>query len=56
MNSPNGLSAKTLPYDLAAGLAVFLVALPLCLGVALASNAPLISGVLAGMIGGIWSC
>jgi carbonic anhydrase/SulP family sulfate permease len=41
------------PRDLAAGLVVFLVALPLCLGVALASNAPLFSGVVAGIIGGI---
>ena len=39
--------------DLAAGLVVFLVALPLCLGIALASGAPLFSGVIAGIIGGI---
>lgn len=39
--------------DIIAGLVVFLVALPLCLGVALASGAPPISGVLAGVIGGI---
>jgi carbonic anhydrase len=39
--------------DLPAGLVVFLVALPLCLGVALASGAPLFAGVLAGIIGGI---
>jgi carbonic anhydrase/SulP family sulfate permease len=39
--------------DLSAGLVVFLVALPLCLGIALASNAPLFSGFLAGIIGGI---
>ncbi|MDP1834689.1 MAG: carbonic anhydrase family protein [Chlamydiales bacterium] len=39
--------------DLLAGLVVFLVALPLCLGVALASNAPLFSGILSGIIGGI---
>ena len=32
---------------------IFLVALPLCLGVALASNAPLFSGILAGIIGGL---
>ncbi len=42
-----------LKYDLPAGLVVFLVALPLCLGVALASGAPLISGILSGIIGGI---
>ena len=39
--------------DLSAGLIVFLVALPLCLGIALASGAPLISGVIAGIVGGI---
>ena len=39
--------------DLVAGLVVFLVALPLCLGVALASTAPLLSGVIAGVVGGI---
>ncbi|MCB9680440.1 MAG: SulP family inorganic anion transporter [Alphaproteobacteria bacterium] len=42
-----------LRYDLPAGLVVFLVALPLCLGIALASDAPLISGVLAGIVGGL---
>jgi MFS superfamily sulfate permease-like transporter len=40
-------------YDLPAGLSVFLVALPLCLGIALASGAPLYSGILSGVIGGI---
>ena len=39
--------------DLPASLSVFLVALPLCLGIALASGAPLFSGLVAGMIGGI---
>ena len=39
--------------DAAAGLVVFLVALPLCLGIALASGAPLYSGVIAGIVGGI---
>ncbi len=42
-----------LKYDLPAGLVVFLVALPLCLGVALASGAPLISGIISGIVGGI---
>jgi carbonic anhydrase len=46
-------SAGKLLCDLSAGLVVFLVALPLCLGVALASEAPLISGVLSGIIGGV---
>ena len=39
--------------DLTAGLVVFLVALPLCLGIALASGADLQAGLLAGIIGGI---
>lgn len=39
--------------DLPASVVVFLVALPLCLGIALASGAPLISGLIAGVIGGI---
>lgn len=39
--------------DAAAGLVVFLVALPLCLGIALASGAPLISGLITGITGGI---
>src|SRR6187399_2345656 len=42
-----------LKYDLAAGLVVFLVALPLCLGIALASGAPLVAGLVAGVVGGI---
>jgi MFS superfamily sulfate permease-like transporter len=39
--------------DLGASVVVFLVALPLCLGVALASGAPLFAGVITGVIGGI---
>ncbi|MEZ6132491.1 MAG: SulP family inorganic anion transporter [Planctomycetaceae bacterium] len=46
-------SLSTLPRDLVSGSVVFLVALPLCLGIALASGAPLFSGLLAGIIGGI---
>ncbi len=42
-----------LKHDLPAGLSVFLVALPLCLGIALASGAPLYSGLLSGIIGGV---
>lgn len=42
-----------LRHDLAAGLSVFLVALPLCLGIAMASGAPLYAGLLSGIIGGI---
>jgi MFS superfamily sulfate permease-like transporter len=44
---------KTLAFDLPAGLVVFLVALPLCLGIALASGAPLLSGLVAGIVGGL---
>ena len=39
--------------DIPAGIVVFLVAVPLCLGIALASGAPLFSGIIAGFIGGI---
>lgn len=39
--------------DLPASIVVFFVALPLCLGIALASGAPLFSGLIAGIIGGI---
>lgn len=42
-----------LRHDLPAGIAVFFVALPLCLGIALASGAPLYAGLLSGIIGGI---
>lgn len=42
-----------LKYDFTAGISVFLVALPLCLGIALASGAPLYAGLLSGIIGGI---
>src|SRR3989338_8101772 len=39
--------------DLRSSLVVFLVALPLCLGISLASGAPLSSGIIAGIVGGI---
>ena len=39
--------------DAAAGIVVFLVALPLCLGIAVASGAPPVSGLVAGIVGGI---
>ena len=42
-----------LKYDFSSGIAVFLIAIPLCLGIALASGAPLYSGILSGIIGGI---
>lgn len=44
---------KSLKFDIPAGLVVFLVAIPLCLGIALASGAPLFAGLIAGIIGGL---
>ncbi len=44
---------RNIKRDLPASLVVFLVALPLCLGVALASGAPLFSGIIAGIVGGV---
>src|SRR5262245_60751160 len=51
--SVTGRLSASLTRDVTAALAVFLVALPLCLGIALASNAPLFSGLLAGIVGGV---
>ncbi len=45
--------SRSLRFDLISAIVVFLVAIPLCLGTALASGAPLFSGILSGMIGGI---
>ncbi len=44
---------SNLKSDFPSGLVVFLVALPLCLGIAMASGAPLFSGIISGIIGGI---
>ncbi|WP_010135697.1 SulP family inorganic anion transporter [Ochrovirga pacifica] len=44
---------KNIKHDFSASIVVFLVALPLCLGIALASGAPLYSGLISGIIGGI---
>ncbi len=44
---------RSLRYDIPAGIVVFLVAVPLCLGIALASGAPLASGIIAGILGGL---
>lgn len=45
--------SKTLKDDISAGIAVFLVAVPLSLGIALASGAPPLSGLISGIIGGL---
>lgn len=55
MNSENNNPSffTNLKQDLPASVVVFFVALPLCLGIAMASGAPLFSGVVAGIIGGV---
>ncbi|MBR8536475.1 SulP family inorganic anion transporter [Carboxylicivirga sediminis] len=52
VSQKNGLFS-TLKQDVPASIVVFLVAVPLCLGIALASGAPLFSGIIAGIVGGI---
>lgn len=49
----NKFSLQHWKSDLPASIVVFFVALPLCLGIALASGAPLFSGLIAGIIGGV---
>ena len=44
---------KHIKNDLPASIVVFFVAVPLCLGIALASGAPLFAGIIAGIVGGI---
>lgn len=44
---------NNLKSDFSSGLVVFLIALPLCLGIALASGAPLFAGLISGIVGGI---
>lgn len=52
MNQQKSGLFSELKSDFPAGLVVFLVAVPLCLGIALASGAPLFSGIIAGIVGG----
>lgn len=51
--SKKSILFANLKSDFASGLVVFLVALPLCLGIAMASGAPLFSGIISGVVGGI---
>ncbi len=53
MSQNNNTFIKNLKSDLPASVVVFFVALPLCLGIALASGAPLFAGLIAGVVGGI---
>lgn len=50
---PGGAFASLLRYDLPASLVVFLVALPLSLGIAVASGAPALAGLIAAIVGGV---
>lgn len=53
MNNNNLSPLKNLKHDIPASIVVFLVALPLCLGIAQVSEAPPIAGIIAGIIGGL---
>jgi MFS superfamily sulfate permease-like transporter len=53
MTSTSFSLLKNLRYDVPASVVVFFVAVPLCLGIALASGAPLYAGLIAGIVGGI---
>src|SRR6188474_536332 len=44
---------STLKFDLPASIATFLVALPLCMGIAIASGAPVAAGLITGIVGGL---
>ena len=53
LNKKRNMNFKNLRNDFPASTVVFFVALPLCFGIALASGAPLLSGLIAGIIGGV---
>ncbi len=53
MSTIKASKREHLKTDLSAGLVVFLIALPLCLGISLASGAPLFAGIISGILGGI---
>jgi carbonic anhydrase len=53
LKNKNNYSISTLKSDVFAAIIVFLIAIPLCLGIALASGTPLYSGLIAGIVGGI---
>jgi carbonic anhydrase len=53
VSTTSSSESSTLSRDFIAGMVVFLVALPLCLGIALASNAEPFAGIVSGIIGGI---
>ena len=52
-STQNGQKKSTLKSDLLASIVVFLVALPLCMGIAIASDAPVAAGLITGIVGGL---